>query len=136
MQEHKNFDYIIVGCGLAGIALCEVLKKRRKTYIVFDNASQQSSIVAAGLYNPVILKRFSPVWESKQQLELIPTYHSIEQDFKITIDYKEKILRRFNSIEEQNLWFNAADKPQLEPYLSCKIRFLIFYHLMVQKEKS
>jgi glycine oxidase len=53
-----NTDYIIIGCGLAGVALCEKLRGEGKSFIVYDNNSQQSSIVAAGLYNPVILKRF------------------------------------------------------------------------------
>ena len=55
----KHVDYIVVGCGLASIAFCELLRNNKKSFIVFDDNSQQSSIVAAGLYNPVILKRFS-----------------------------------------------------------------------------
>lgn len=118
----KQVDYIIVGCGLASIAFCEKLRASNKSFIVFDDSSQQSSIVAAGLYNPVILKRFSEVWKAKEQLSLaLPVYHKIEQDLSITIDYKLKILRRFSSIEEQNLWFTASDKPKLEPYLSTQL---------------
>ena len=57
-------DYIIVGCGWAGIAFCEQLIANKKSFVVFDNSSQQSSTVAGGLYNPVTLNRFTPVWES------------------------------------------------------------------------
>ena len=32
-----------------------------------------------------------------------------------------QLLRRFASIEEQNLWFNAMDKPNIEPYLSTQL---------------
>ncbi len=118
----KQVDYIIVGCGLASIALCEQLRSNNKSFIVFDDRSQQSSIVAAGLYNPVILKRFSEVWKAKEQLDLaLPVYKKIEQDLNIKIDYKLRILRKFSSIEEQNLWFNASDKPKLEPYLSTQL---------------
>jgi len=63
-------DYIVVGCGLAGISFCEQLKANGKSFVVFDNQSQQSSIVAGGLYNPVVLKRFTSVWKSKELLEL------------------------------------------------------------------
>ena len=55
-------DYIIVGSGIAGIAFCETASKFNKKFIVFNDESQNSSKVAAGLYNPVILKRFSQVW--------------------------------------------------------------------------
>ncbi len=118
----NQVDYIVVGCGLAGIAFCEILKANNKSFIVFDDASQQSSIVAAGLYNPVILKRFTPVWKANEQLKLaVPLYKKIENDLKIKVDYSLKILRRFASIEEQNLWFEAMDKKGLEPYLSSNI---------------
>ncbi|MTE26673.1 NAD(P)/FAD-dependent oxidoreductase [Winogradskyella ouciana] len=118
----KQVDYIIVGCGLASIAFCEKLRANNKSFVVFDDESQQSSIVAAGLYNPVILKRFSEVWRAKEQLEIaLPVYNKIEADLNIKIDYRLQILRRFASVKEQNLWFNASDKPKLEPYLSTEL---------------
>ena len=71
----KSVDYIIVGLGLAGIAFAEELKKQSKTFVVFEDNSQTSSLVAGGMYNPVILKRFSAVWNAKEQLDLaIPFY--------------------------------------------------------------
>ncbi|TPV35622.1 FAD-binding oxidoreductase [Paucihalobacter ruber] len=114
-----KLDYLVVGCGLAGIAFCELLRKQNKSFAVFNDQSQQSSIVAAGLYNPVTLKRFTEVWEAQVQLDLaIPHYAELEQLLKVKIDYKLPILRRFTSIEEQNNWFNASDNPALKPFLS------------------
>ena len=116
-------DYIVVGCGLAGIAFCELLRKHKKSYIVFNDGSQQSSLVAAGLYNPVTLKRFTEVWEAQAQLDVaMPYYADLEQLLKVKIDYKLPILRRFTSAEEQNNWFAACDKPLLQPFLSEVIR--------------
>jgi len=118
----KKVDYIVVGCGLAGIAFCEELRKHHKSFVVFDNSSQQSSTVAAGLYNPVILKRFSEVWKAKEQLEIaLPYYQSLEVLLNKKLDYKFPIYRRFASIEEQNMWFEAADNVNLEPFLSSKV---------------
>jgi len=115
-------DYIIVGCGLAGIAFCEKLRQNNKSFVVFDNSSQHSSTVAAGLYNPVILKRFTEVWKAQEQLDIaLPYYKILESLLSKKLDYKSSIYRRFSSIEEQNEWFSAADKPALEPYLSTKI---------------
>lgn len=115
-------DYIIVGLGLAGISVCETLRKHNKTFLVFNDNSQQASQVAGGLYNPVILKRFSPVWMAQQQLqEALPFYAELENLLNIKIDHKLPVLRRFASVEEQNLWFEAADKPGLNGFLSTKI---------------
>ncbi len=118
----KEVDYIIVGCGLAGIAFCEQLNSNNKTYHVIDDDSQLASKVAAGLYNPVILKRFTEVWKSKEQLSLaMPFYQHLEEILNVKLDYKLPVYRRFKSIEEQNEWFMASDKPHLEPYLSPKL---------------
>lgn len=118
----KQVDYIIVGCGLAGVAFCEQLRHHNKTFVVFDNGSQQSSTVAAGLYNPVILKRFTEVWKAKEQLEFaLPKYQELEKLLQVKLDYKLPVYRLFSSVEEQNQWFTSADKPSLEFYLSTQL---------------
>ena len=115
-------DFIVIGSGIAGISFCEQLRAHHKTFVVFDDQSQQSSTVAGGLYNPVVLKRFTPVWKSKEQLQLaVPMYHGLEQEFDIKLDYKIPVLRKFSSLEEQNDWFSASDKPNLSEYLSVNL---------------
>jgi len=115
-------DYIIVGSGLAGISFAETLFHHDKTFVVFDNNSQNSSKIAGGLYNPVILKRFSQVWNANEQLEIADKfYKTIEQKLSIQVDFKLPIYRKFFSIEEQNDWFTASDQPSLTPFLSDKI---------------
>ncbi|GAA3557072.1 FAD-binding oxidoreductase [Snuella lapsa] len=115
-------DYIVVGIGLAGISFCEQLRKHNKSFVVFDNSSQQSSVVAGGLYNPVVLKRFTPVWKSDEQLQkALPMYRRVEDNLKVKLDYKIPVYRKFTSLEEQNNWFAASDNPQLSNYLSLNI---------------
>ena len=115
-------DYIIVGSGLAGIAFAETALQRKRSVVVFDNNSQNSTKIAAGLYNPVILKRFTEVWKAQSQLELLdPFYAAIEEKLAVRCDFKMTIYRKFFSVEEQNNWFTASDKPNLAPFLSAKI---------------
>ncbi len=115
-------DYIIVGIGLAGISFCEQLKANNKSFMVFDNASQLSSTVAGGLYNPVVLKRFTPVWKCEEQLaQALPMYERLERELNVKLDYKLPVYRKFASLEEQNDWFTASDKPILSQYLSTEI---------------
>lgn len=112
-------DYLIVGAGLAGISFSEVALKNNKTIFVLDNNSQNSSKIAGGLYNPVILKRFSEVWQAQAQLVLMNEfYDSLKQKINVDFDFKKPILRKFFSIEEQNNWFAASDKAALSPFLS------------------
>jgi glycine oxidase len=115
-------DYIIVGSGLAGIAFAETLLQNNKSFVIYDNHSQNSSRVAGGLYNPVILKRFSQVWNANEQLQLADVFYKrIEEKLSVQVDFKLPIYRKFFSVEEQNNWFAASDKPALAPFLSTTI---------------
>lgn len=115
-------DYIIVGCGLAGIAFAETALQKGKSILVFDNNSQQSSRVAGGLYNPVILKRFSEVWNAQQQITLLDSFYgNLEKKLNSKFDFKLPIYRKLFSVEEQNNWFQAIDKIGLAPFLSTKL---------------
>jgi len=111
-------DYIIVGAGLSGIAVSEELLKLGKTIKVFENHSQSSSTVAGGVFNPIILKRFTLAWQANEQMELaLPFYKSLEKKLKTGLVHKLPIYRKFNSVEEQNNWFTAMDKPFISLFL-------------------
>jgi len=118
-----KFDYLIVGSGLSGVMLCEALRKRGKSFKVISNKSQQASIVASGLYNPVVLKRFNKAWDAEKHLPVaMSAYKELELFLEIKIDYKLPIYRLFSSIEEQNNWIIASDKISLKPYLISDIK--------------
>ncbi|MGO4904482.1 NAD(P)/FAD-dependent oxidoreductase [Flavobacterium sp. W20_MBD1_R3] len=115
-------DFLIVGSGLAGISFAEVALRNDKSILVLDNNSQNSSKIAGGLYNPVILKRFSEVWKAQEQLVLMNEFYTVlEEKLKCKVDYKRPIFRKFFSVEEQNNWFSASDKAGLAPFLSTKL---------------
>ena len=112
-------DYLIVGLGLAGVSFCQQLEKHGCTYRVINNTSQTSSLVAGGLYNPVVLKRFTLAWKAKEQLNIAkPYYAQLEKKLSVKLNYSLPVFRRFTSVEEQNLWFEAMDKPGLSEFLS------------------
>lgn len=115
-------DYLIIGSGLAGISFAELALKNNKTILVIDDKSQTSSTIAGGVYNPVILKRFSEVWNAQEQLILMDEfYDQVESKLETKFNFKMPILRKFFSIEEQNNWFTASDKKNLAPFLSTKL---------------
>ena len=119
---YQMIDYLIVGSGMAGICFAETALQNNKTIFVFDNNSQNSSKIAGGIYNPVILKRFSEVWNATAQVKYLNDFYpKIETRLNIKIDFKTPVLRKFFSIEEQNNWFIASDKPNLAPFLSTNI---------------
>ena len=117
-----NYDYIIVGSGLASIMFAEQLRLHNKSFIVISNRSQQASVVASGLYNPVVLKRFTATWNAAAHLDsAIPKYVELEQLLGHKLDHVLPIHRVFNSVKEQNNWFLACDKPVLTNFLNPEI---------------
>ena len=115
-------DYLIIGSGLAGISFAEIALQNDKSILVLDNNSQNSSKIAGGLYNPVILKRFSEVWQAQEQLVAMKEFYTLlEEKLKCKVDFKRPILRKFFSVEEQNNWFAASDKVALSPFLSTEL---------------
>lgn len=112
-------DYLIIGSGLAGISFCEEALFNNKSIFVIDTNLQNSSKIAGGLYNPVILKRFSKLWQAQEQLTKMNEFYKIvEYKLNCKFDFKLPILRKFFSVEEQNNWFIASDKEGLAPFLS------------------
>jgi glycine oxidase len=118
-------DYLIIGSGLAGISFAETCFLNHKKIMVINDNSQNSTTVAGGLFNPVVLKRFTKIWEAEAKLEIsIPFYKSLEEKFNEKFLFEIPLLRKLNSIEEQNNWFSASDKPTLSNYLNTNLKTL------------
>ena len=116
-------DYLIVGLGLAGVSFSETLEQNDRSFKVVSDSSQISSMVAGGLINPVILKRFKLAWQAKGQLAVAkPFYESLEKKLGSRLYHPLPIMRRFVSVEEQNLWFEASNKNTLKEFLSDAIQ--------------
>lgn len=112
-------DVLIVGFGLAGWALTEVLKEHDISFVVIDAQKTSSSKVATGIYNPVVLKRFRAIWHANTLMEhSIPFYM---QPKYLDTFHPMPIHRILASVSEQNDWTVATDKPELSYYLNPKI---------------
>ncbi len=118
-------DYLIIGSGLAGISFAETCLLHHKKILVLNDTSQNSTTIAGGLYNPIVLKRFTKIWEAEAQLAIsIPFYRKLEDKLGTTFLYEIPLLRKLNNIEEQNNWFAASDKPTLSKFISSELETL------------
>lgn len=112
-------DYIIVGAGLAGSSFATLALENNKKILVFENKSQPSSTVAGGMYNPVVLKRFTSIWKAKEQLDIVSGFYpKLEGQLGVKFDFPMALWRKLSSIEEQNNWSVASDKPNLNEFLN------------------
>jgi len=116
----KKVDYIIVGQGIAGTCMALKLLKENKSFIVIDNHFHKASSIAAGIYNPVVLKRFSIVWNAVKQIKrLREIFTDFEQLLNKKYLYNFPVYRIFNDEQEKKTWLKkATTHPDLIDYLS------------------
>jgi len=100
----KQFDCIVVGQGIAGSVLAYQLMNLQKKVLVINNPMpNQSSVVAAGMFNPVSGKRMVLAWNWEKFLhELTETYQSLEQLFGESLLNFCPTIQYFGNVKEQN----------------------------------
>jgi glycine oxidase len=101
-----NYDFIVVGHGLAGAILSYTLRKRGHKVLVIDEPRENTaSKVAAGLVNPIAGKRFAKSWLADAFIPAADTfYNDLGQHFGKQLYFKRPIYKIFSSIGEQNTW--------------------------------
>ncbi|WP_405377089.1 NAD(P)/FAD-dependent oxidoreductase [Nonlabens sp. Asnod3-A02] len=118
MSLKKSVDVVIVGSGIAGCTLAWQWILKGKSIIMISDVEKGSSAVAAGVYNPTILKRFTSVWKSAQQLEVLNSlYPQIEKMVGVSFLHPINILRRFHDDKEIKTWLRKSHKEDLKGFM-------------------
>lgn len=114
------YHSIIVGYGLAGFAYAVQLSKRAKDFVIIDNGAQTSSasLVAAGLCNPINLKRYTATWNGSRFFSYAKKFYIGLENVLSTCLYRElKLVRLFSSVLEQNLWQETSNKDFFKQFM-------------------
>ena len=120
MQTSETF--LVVGWGLAGMAVARQFELRGTPFEVISDRSTSASRVAAGVYNPIVLRRYNLAWEAAYSMPLADSfYQALSDDLGIEVDVPLPLYRRMASVEEQNGWYTAMDKPGLMPFMHPEI---------------
>jgi len=115
-------DVLIVGTGIAGCALAWQYHLQGKSVVVLGDRLKGSSAVAAGVYNPTILKRFTAVWKAQELLDdMLPFYKKIERITNAVLIHSSPILRRFHDEREIKTWKKKALRPELRVFIKPEI---------------
>ncbi|MCC6691382.1 MAG: FAD-binding oxidoreductase [Bacteroidia bacterium] len=118
-----EYEYIIVGQGIAGTVLAHAFLERKKNILVIDDPNYSSSSkVAPGLFNPVVFKRLTKSWMID---ELLPAsenfYTQLEHTLGEIFFYKKELAKLFSNEEEKIFWKKKSEEGSLQHYLSNKI---------------
>ena len=113
---------LIVGLGLAGLAYAEQLRRAGLSFHIIDGGRGGSSQIAAGIYNPTVLKRFSLSWNGDLfHSYALPFYEQLQSRLDSDFIHPAPIHRIFNKESEHNDWVSASDQQGLKIFLDPKI---------------
>ena len=120
MNNALEIDLIIVGQGLAGSAVAVRAISRGYKILVFDDPSRnQSSVIAAGLFNPFTGKKSVKTWLADEIFpSLLQYYPDVERLTGQRFFYPMPLYRPFKSIEEQNEWMGKSADDRFSPYIA------------------
>ena len=118
MQQIQT-DFLIVGQGLAGSLLAWFLAEHgQRVHIVDNKHKDSSSIVAAGIINPVTGRRLVKSWMVDKLLPIAKTtYLTIEKKLSIDIYKEQTIYRALADIKAENVWDERSGDPGYLNYL-------------------
>lgn len=112
-------DVIIVGQGLAGSMLAwHLLQNQFRVVVIDDSHRGSSSLVAAGLVNPITGKRLVKSWHVEHCLPAaLRFYRTLEDVLQKPLYHEKTIIRLFANQQEREQWARRRNQPQYQCYL-------------------
>lgn len=110
---------IIVGQGMAGTALAVELAHRNISFKVIDDHHQSSSsVMSAGMYNPIVFKRVTKSWKTDEVLPVFRRFcEQISDAIGVDVHTSTDVIRLFANLTDQNTWYEKMDNPLFDPFL-------------------
>ena len=115
----KEYDFIIVGQGLAGTCLARALHKLDQAVLVIDSSKlPSSSKVAAGLFNPITGRNMVLTWRVNEIFPFLQEfYKDLEELLKVKFLNMLPLYRPFASNEDLNEWQGRLSQEKFKAYI-------------------
>jgi glycine oxidase len=115
----SEFDYIVIGLGLAGASVALRLHRLGKRILVIDSSAHNtSSRIAAGIFNPVTGRKMTKTWLADRLFPALRTfYREAEELTNCSFLHLLPIYRPFLSVEEQNEWMGKSSDPTFARFI-------------------
>ena len=112
-------DVLIIGQGLAGAVLSETLALQGKRVCVFDRPQAgRSSVVAAGMVKPIVLRLTIPSWRASEMLAIAGAfYRELEMRYDTTFWHPLTLAAIFPTAQEAGIWQLRTKDPEIAPFL-------------------
>ena len=105
-----QYDYLIIGQGLAGSCMAlQLLHEGKRVHVIDDPHANTSSMVAAGIFNPITGRKMVKSWRAD---DLFPYLHifykNAEKELQGKFLNEINIYRPFLDLETQNEWMGKS----------------------------
>lgn len=113
-----DYDYLIVGQGLAGTLLSyQLIQQHQRILVIDESVTHTSSKIAAGMFTPLSGKRLAKSWMAEELLPYLKdTYARLEVLLAKQFIHYQPIQIGFSSVKEQNDFY--SNRPiGIAPYL-------------------
>lgn len=111
--------HLIVGGGIAGLSLAFSMYERNIPFKLIDAKKNYSSIVAAGLINPIVFRRTTKSWRVDEFTPFLESfYKKIEALVGLNFFHPISIRRIFAHEQERNEWEKKQLQPEYSSYLN------------------
>ncbi len=110
---------LVVGAGLSGVCVAIQLLRKGVDVTLIDNGTNASSLVAAGIMNPLVFRRMTKGWRVDEFVPyLIEFYTSIEEESASSFFENLPIRRLFSSEHERELWVKKQHNESFSNYMT------------------
>ncbi|ODS80218.1 MAG: hypothetical protein ABS46_14940 [Cytophagaceae bacterium SCN 52-12] len=118
-----DFDYLIVGQGIAGTSLAWHMHAAGHRFLIIDNPGlPSSSHVAAGIFNPLTGRKLVKTWLADQLFPYaVDFYRRVEKILGISCLHYTDIFRPYRSAEEKDNYLRWAAENGYEAYISGRL---------------
>ena len=117
-MTHSDKHFLIVGAGLAGLTVSAHLIQRGAKVTLVDNGINHSSIIAAGMINPLVFRRMTKSWRVDEFMPYLKTFYRELEEKTSTHFFNHVPIRRLHSSEqERGYWLKKQEREDFQAYM-------------------
>ncbi len=118
-SQSESQKILIVGGGVGGCSLAIHLIQSGMNVTLIDHGINKSSIVAAGLINPLVFRRMTKSWRADELIPYLEKFYINLESYSQKSFYHPIVIRRFFSSEqEKGFWIDKQGLAEFEEYMN------------------
>lgn len=109
---------LIIGAGISGIAIAKHFIDRGHSITLIDSGVNRSSIIAAGMINPIVFRRMTKSWRVDEFLPYLENFYTqFEKECNASFFIPITIRRMFSTAQERSLWIERQNTENFKDYI-------------------